>query len=328
MKPFISVIVPVYNAEKYVDKCIESVQAQRYTEWQMILVDDGSKDRSLEICREYEDNDNRITVIHQENAGAGAARNTALDKAIGEYVVFVDSDDTISQNYFSELVKHNEDVVFIDVQAVDENGCVIRREYMSPFKDYPLDDIIRAQMTGKLPWGGVRKAAKLKLLNENNVRYTNHRVGEEALYSFKVLDNASRVAFIPEAMYNYVQREDSLSHTKTDDGWGPVAINLRDQIKNDKSTTLKGYSHYANTLNAFILTAFAGSTRRLCQNYPYTEFVKKAKERRKLYFEQLDTDYPIDYKHMSMKARVLGFCAVHKLYPFVWILTNLYKRMH
>ena len=71
MNPKISVIVPVYNAEKFVGKCIESVQAQSYIDWQIILVDDGSKDKSLEVCHRYADTDNRISVIHQENAGAG-----------------------------------------------------------------------------------------------------------------------------------------------------------------------------------------------------------------------------------------------------------------
>lgn len=324
MTPVISIIVPVYNAENYVEKCIESVQAQSYTEWQMILVDDGSKDKSFEICQRYAANDNRITVIHQENAGAGAARNVALEKAKGKYVVFLDSDDYISPNYFELLSKHDEDVVFIDVQDVDANGKVLRREYMSPFKNSNLDDIIRFQMTGRLPWGGVRKAAKCQLLKDFNIRYSNHKVGEEALYSFNLLNNAKSVAFIEEPLYNYVQRGDSLSHTKTDDGWGPVAINLREQIKLIDESKHKGYTHYAGTLNAFILNAFSGSTRRLCQNYPYRLYVKKARVRRKLFFEQVDKDYPIDYKHISKKARILGFCAVHQLYSCIWFLDKLY----
>ena len=130
MNPKISVIVPVYNAEKFVGKCIESVQAQSYIDWQMILVDDGSKDKSLEVCQRYADTDNRISVIHQENAGAGAARNTGLAKAVGDYVVFIDSDDYVDKDYFALLAKHKEDVVFIDVQAVGEDGnCLL---YTSP----------------------------------------------------------------------------------------------------------------------------------------------------------------------------------------------------
>ena len=91
----ISVIIPVYNAENYVSRCIESVLAQTYNDWQMILVDDGSKDKSLEICQKYADADNRISVMHQENAGPGIARNAGIAEASGSYVVFIDSDDYI-----------------------------------------------------------------------------------------------------------------------------------------------------------------------------------------------------------------------------------------
>lgn len=320
MKPTISVIVPVYNAEKFVGKCIESVQAQSYIDWQMILVDDGSKDKSLEVCQRYADTDNRIRVIHQENAGAGAARNTALEKAVGEYVVFVDSDDTISETYFAELVKHNEDVVFIDVQDVDENGTVLKREYMSPFKDYPLDDITRAQMTGKLPWGGVRKAAKLKLLNENKIRYTHHKIGEEALYSFRVLDKAKNVSFIPEAMYNYVQRAGSLSRSVDEDPWGNVALSLRDFIKSEGE---EQYKKYANTLNAFLLASCAASFQRLAKMYSCKEYMQKASARRKLFLSLVDNNYPIDWKHLNMKAKVVGWLILHNCKLSVRLLAKV-----
>lgn len=126
MNPSISVIVPVYNAERFVGKCIKRVQAQIYTNWQMILVDDGSKDKSLEVCKRYAMNDNRISVIHQENAGPGIARNTGIAKATGDYVVFIDSDDYIEKEDFLLLSKHDEDVVFINVQNVDEDGSVLK----------------------------------------------------------------------------------------------------------------------------------------------------------------------------------------------------------
>ena len=324
----ISVIVPVYNAANYITKCIQSVQNQTFSSWELILIDDGSQDNSLDIIRRFAVEDDRIKVIHQENSGAGMARNNGIENAIGDYIVFLDSDDYISEKYLSLLSSHNEDVVFIDVQDVDTQENVLKREYMSPFKNYSIDDIIRFQMTGKLPWGGVRKAAKLQLLNKYNIRFSNHKVGEEALYSFKLLNNAKSVAFIEEPLYNYVIREDSLSHTKLDDAWGPVAMNLRDYIKSIDVNEEKQYCHYANTINAFILNAFSGSTRRLCEHYPYAQFVKKAKDRRKLFFEQIDNRYPIDYKHLSIKARILGFCSIHQLYPIVWMLTKSYSKIH
>ena len=154
MTSTISVIIPVYNSEKYVGRCIESVQAQTYTDWQLILVDDGSKDKSLEICHEYAGSDTRIRVIHQENAGPGIARNVGLEYANGKYVVFIDSDDYIEKEYFQLLSEHDEDVVYIDVRNVDESGRVLKEEYMSSNKRLSLDSILRRQMTGSINWGG------------------------------------------------------------------------------------------------------------------------------------------------------------------------------
>lgn len=154
MKPNISVIIPVYNTENYVARCIESVQAQTYNNWQMILVDDGSKDKSLEICQRYAKIDNRIQVIHQDNQGPGIARNTGIAATEGEYIVFVDSDDYIENDYFALLAKHDEDVVFINVQNVDEHGNVLQKDFMSRNKMLSKDKILRCQMTGKLDWGG------------------------------------------------------------------------------------------------------------------------------------------------------------------------------
>lgn len=126
MNPSISVIIPVYNAEKYVSRCIESVQAQAYSHWQMILVDEGSKDKSLEICQKYAGADNRIHVVHQENAGPGIARNVGLECAKGKYVVFIDSDYYIEKDYYKLLSQHDEDVVYIDVRNVEEDGRVLK----------------------------------------------------------------------------------------------------------------------------------------------------------------------------------------------------------
>ena len=150
----ISVIIPVYNSARYLGKCLDSVVGQTYRDWELICVDDGSKDNSLEILRGYEARDSRIKAIHQENAGPGIARNTAIREAKGDYVVFVDSDDYIEPEYFELLSHQNEDVVYIDVQDVDEKGKVLRKEYMSRFKGLSKDEVLRGQMTGKIPWGG------------------------------------------------------------------------------------------------------------------------------------------------------------------------------
>ena len=150
----ISIIIPVYNAERFLKRCVDSVLMQTYKDFELILVDDGSKDGSGAMCDNIAAQDNRVHVVHQKNEGAGAARNAGLTIAKGEYIVFVDSDDMIRQGYFEALSKHDEDIVFVNVDNIDEHGRLVKREYMSDFKLLPVDEILRSQMTGKLPWGG------------------------------------------------------------------------------------------------------------------------------------------------------------------------------
>lgn len=318
MTPKISVIIPIYNAENYVSRCIGSVLDQTYSNWQMILIDDGSKDKSLEICQKYADVDDRISVIHQENAGPGIARNTGIAKASGNYVVFIDSDDYIEKDYFQLLSKHDEDVVFINVRDVDEDGRVLKKNFMAKNKNLSIETILRRQMTGKIDWGGVRKALKLMVLLENNVKYTKHKIGEEALYSFQVLWYAKSVAFIDKPLYNYVQRGDSQSHLKVDDPWGGVAMAMKEKI-----TEMGLYPKFANTINAFILTASAVSANSLAKNHTYSTYLTEVKKCRGHLCDSIDKNNPIDKANMSIKARIVGWLLRHGCYRSIWILTKL-----
>ena len=314
----ISVIIPVYNAENYVVRCIESVQSQTYNNWQMILVDDGSKDNSLETCQRYASIDKRIHVIHQKNQGPGIARNTGIAAAKGDYLVFIDSDDYIEKDYFELLVKHEEDVVFINVQNVNEQGNVLRKGFMSDNKTLSKETILRRQMTGKIDWGGVRKALKINILRDNNIYYTKHKIGEEALYSFQVLWYAKSVAFIDKPLYNYVQRGDSQSHLKVDDPWGGVALAMKDKVQE-----MDLYPKFANTINAFLLTASAVSANCLANNYPFSSYLTEVKRCRRRLSEVIDKKYPIDKNNMSGKARIVGWLLQHGFYLLIWVLAKL-----
>lgn len=150
----ISVIVPAYNSEMFIGKCIDNVLEQTYSNWELIAVDDGSRDKTFGILKKYAEVDSRIRVIHQENQGPGIARNTGIAEAKGNYVVFIDSDDYIEKDYFLLLSNHNEDVVFINVRNVDKDGHVLKEEYMSKNMQLTKDVILRRQMTGKIDWGG------------------------------------------------------------------------------------------------------------------------------------------------------------------------------
>lgn len=318
MNQKISVIVPVYNAENYLNRCIESVLTQTYTDWQMVLVDDGSKDESLKVCQEYADLDNRIRVIHQENAGPGIARNTGIAAANGDYIVFIDSDDYIEKDYFQLLSEHDEDVVFINVRDVDEDGRVLKEDFMAKNKNLSIETVLRRQMTGKIDWGGVRKALKINILRDNNVKYTKHKIGEEALYSFQVLWYAKSVAFIDKPLYNYVQRDDSQSHLKMDDPWGGVALAMKDKVQE-----MDLYPNFANTINAFLLTASAVSANCLANNYPLSSYLTEVKRCRRHLDEVIDRKYPIDKNNMSGKVRIVGWLLQHGFYLLIWVLAKL-----
>lgn len=305
----ISIIVPVYNTKKYVGRCIDSIISQTYSDWELILVDDGSTDGSLDIMKSYEKREPRITVIRQKNSGPGIARNRGISQAVGEYIVFVDSDDMIKQDYLARLSKETADVVFIDIDQVDEEFNILQEEHMSKYQSLSKDEFLRGQMTGRILWGGVRKAVKSEFLRKNKIGFTDHKVGEEAIYSFLLMYHAESFSFIEGSVYNYINRGGSQSDTRNDDPLAGVANTLRKKL-----LQMGVYEQYANTVNAFIATAAIISLDRMAGMYKWGEYKSKAKARVQRYRRDVDSNQPVDIDHMSGKAKLL--------YPFMnecWI---------
>ena len=127
----ISVIVPVYNSEQTLNRCIDSILGQTYRNFELFLINDGSKDRSGEICDEYARKDSRVKVFHKENGGVSSARNVGLDNASGEWITFVDSDDRIGQNFLKNLVLYstNVDLVYVN-QVILERVVAFQKAFM------------------------------------------------------------------------------------------------------------------------------------------------------------------------------------------------------
>ena len=128
----ISVIVPVYNVEKYLRRCVETIQKQTYADLEIILIDDGSTDDSGKICDDFSKGDRRIKVIHKKNEGLSAARNTGMENATGEYITFVDSDDYIDSKMYEKMIMALEsshcDICMCGSKTVDEQGNILRSE--------------------------------------------------------------------------------------------------------------------------------------------------------------------------------------------------------
>lgn len=211
--PLVSIIVPVYNIEKYISKCIESVLSQTFKDWELILVDDGSTDNSGKICDEYALKDNRIKVIHKENEGVTATRDKGVKEAQGEFLFFIDGDDYITDNaleLFTNKQKENDtDLVRGNIYQVSENGEVLMN-YISPnFSN--VEEWIKyiIKNGGYICNNLIRKNLYNKYVNIPN----NITLCEDLLSSLQLGIGLELVSFIEEITYYYVQRISSAMHT-------------------------------------------------------------------------------------------------------------------
>lgn len=318
----ITVITPVYNGEKYIDRCVTSVVNQTYNDWEMYIIDDGSTDKTADLLEKYKQ-DVRFHLIRKENEGAGQARNYGLELISNpeSYVVFLDSDDYLKENYFEILSQHNEDLVFIDVAQTDDTGQVAKKEIISVYRNYSKDSILRKQLTGCIPWGGVRKAVRGSVILENGIRFSDVKIGEEALYSFKAVYHAKTIGFIDECVYYYFQRQESLSSTFNENPWQEVFKNLKNYIVSDNL-----YESYADSLNAFAVSSCAVSLKRISV-YGFKEFKNKAKTLKNTLNDEIDKNYSIDKNSLCCKARIVHCLLSCNFYWIIYLMGKLtYKR--
>lgn len=298
-----SIIIPAYNAERYIRRIVRCVLAQSYSDWELIIVDDGSTDNTYHIANSFAKNDSRISVLRQANSGPGIARNSGIQYATGDYIAFVDADDIIDNDYLKLLsmrAVENYDIIFIDVMQIRKGGVKVKAEKMSQYRNLGKDALLRSMMTGKAPWGGVRKIVKASILKEYDVKYSNLKIGEEALFSFKTLYFSKKISFVEEKpIYFYELHEDSQSNIKVLDPWGGVVPVLRDFLISEDI-----YARFANTLNALNVAATIVSIDRISLLYNGKERKKIIDERMQVYFSNYDKKYGIDLNNLVFKAKI------------------------
>lgn len=207
--PIISIIVPVYNVESYLRRCVDSILAQTYTDFELILVDDGSPDGCPVICDEYATKDDRITVIHKQNGGLSDARNAGLDIARGKYIGFVDSDDSISPYMYERLIdlleKNDADIAATGFLNIDQDGNVVAEypklecEKVYCRKDYI--DCFYPQIKWHIMTCACNKLYRRRLFD--NLRYPVGRVYEDSFVQLPLFDSCNRIAVSTEHDYYY-----------------------------------------------------------------------------------------------------------------------------
>ncbi len=205
-EPLISVIIPVYKVEKYLEKCVDSVINQTYKNLEIILVDDESPDNCPKICDEYAKKDKRIKVIHKENGGVGSARNKGMEKAVGEYITFVDSDDWLEKNFIQEMLfiinKYKVDYVTCGYYRVYENKKEIingnLEEIVIDSKEY-VNKLLNVQNG----YGFVH----MKLIKKEKISSLRFEeklvVGEDALFNIQLCKNIEKIVIYNKPLYNY-----------------------------------------------------------------------------------------------------------------------------
>lgn len=214
----ISVIVPVYNVEEYLPRCVDSILAQTYKHLEVILVDDGAKDSSGAICDEYAAKDPRIKVIHKENGGLSSARNAGIEASSGEYLAFVDSDDWIEADAYGHMLDRMEkyDAKLVCAGRYDVNGRTGERTLgLCPKKE---ESITAEEMVGRIfLWDGCDSSACDKLYHRSlfeTFRYPEGKVCEDVPITYRIVLKAQRVVLCDKPIYNYYHRPGSISTQK------------------------------------------------------------------------------------------------------------------
>lgn len=245
--PKISIILPVYNGEKYIKDTIKSLLNQTFKDFELIIVDDGSSDRSAEICENFARLDDRIIVIHQKNGGVSNARNKGIDLARGEYVSFVDSDDSMEidmyERLYNNIIESNADISScnillhrldgkVDSYHDGEKKCYEAKELIS---DFFSNAACKAAF-----WGPYNKLIKTDIVK--NVKFNpKYRIGEDILFVFECIENSKKIVFENVGLYHYIKREASATTASFSDkrfDYIYVVDELVDKVKTNYDFTL------------------------------------------------------------------------------------------
>lgn len=275
----VSVVIPVYNVEKYIKECLDSIVNQTYKDLQIILVDDGSTDSSGKICDEYAQKDNRITVVHQKNAGAGAAKNTGLEHVKGKYLSIIDSDDFIELDMYekmlSYMISEKVDVVqcgFNDyfVNEKKSRGFDCRKLNVSNFlKEFPYE------------WRYAifaNKMFKIELLSDT--RFPVGRKIDDEFFTYKLIVKAKNIYNTGDTLYNYRMRKSSVMNESNNDKLIEDRIDCFVQryefIKDNKPKISKYfYRHLSDILLYYRTCASSDELKRKLEyyikKYPYNK---------------------------------------------------------
>ena len=323
--PKISVIVPVYNAEKYLSMTLNSILNQTFSDFELICINDGSKDASLNILNEFQLKDKRLFIINQENQGVSAARNNGITKACGEYIVFFDADDLMHKTFLEKMHKaicaDGADVAYCDYENVSEDCAQMPKMSCQSFKiksyDKPLERYIKKQISPRVMiWNKIYKANIVKKIPfEVKLSYS-----EDILFTYLYLEKSKKISYLNQSLVFYRAAENSLTRRKFKIVWpysDIEAFRILNKRLNGKNET---YQKFKNSFSkrvvkqAIYLIYQKTGTAAVSfweEIYDYILFLKNKGE--------------LDLKHLNFYRRFLMYLFLHKRFLTLLFILKIFK---
>jgi len=215
-KTLFSIIVPVYNTSKYIDKCINSILNQTYNNYEIIIINDGSTDNSKEVLEKYKDN-KKITIINQKNKGLSGARNNGIKKSKGSYIIFIDSDDYIENRLLekiNEKIKNNTDVIRYQTQTVNENYEIINKYNEVEFTDISIDKALDKILKYHFIENSWLYCYNKDIFTKNKLKFDEGYIHEDFGLTPLIFSKINNITSINYIGYNYLIRENSIMNNK------------------------------------------------------------------------------------------------------------------
>ena len=339
--PFFTIVLPIYNVENYLDRCINSILSQDFDNYEIILVDDGSKDSCPALCDKWALQDGRIRVVHKKNGGLGYARNTGIDAAVGQYILFIDSDDYILpgllDKLYQNICKYQSDVVFYGFSRVDADNNVFAELNPCPEKFFyddhsEIKNVLLPEFIAKNPHTGRQSNIRVsvctccinvRMLKINNLRFVSERdyISEDLYFYIELFNNLCRVSFIEQSYYCYCQNLGSLTSTYREKRYERIkhcyeAVEQNaDKYEYDGEVQLRLKASFIATVLG-CLKMEAGNTKNAGRKETYRRIKRIAKDE---YLLNALNTYPQTF--FNRQWRIFKYCVLKKhivlLYAFL-----------